>query len=238
MTRLWVGKGLMRIAAALVFSQTLGLCGCGGIKDLDPLGVALGGATDTARYNFESGVQGWGCSSTQGSQTYGGSCVEVAQDQGQSFAGKSSLLVDMNLAIIGALATGITSTSAAVSVVFSAPTTQDLAGKTVSAWIYAPTSIAPGTSDPSYAQIYMVDGSSDYANGSGVNLVGGTWSHLTFAPVTNNTGQVVSGTAQPYYAAGFNVQQIHELGIKVALSGQAPPGFSYSGPVLVDSVHW
>jgi hypothetical protein len=221
--RLVKAGAVAAVGLSLVLGLGLVLGGCGGIQNLDPLGSSLGGATDNAIFNFENGIQGWACQSSIAT-----GCVTVSQDVGQSFAGKASLQV---LISIG----GANATTAAVGYAYAA-NGPNLTGLTVSAWVYAPASINYSTSDPSYTQIYMKDSNGNYANGAGVNMNGGNWVHVTFAPVASPSGSATG--ASEYYAAGFNPLSVAQIGLKFGSSGSAPSTFSYYGNVLIDSVNW
>ena len=209
------------------------LAGCGGFKNTDPLS-GLAGATDTALYNFESSAQGWACSASQN-----GSCNSVSQAQGLNFAGQGSLQVLLNALsnheTNSACPGGITYGRA--SIVLGSPI--DLTGRTLHAWVYIPQEASAGKDTPTQATIFLKESSGPYGNGVGMNLVAGTWTEVTFSPISNPNGGVVYAPLGGIYLDGsFSPSDILEIGVKISPSGTAPCSFSYTGYVLIDSVSY
>lgn len=212
---------MMRRAMPLVI---LGLLAgaCGPVRMNDPLG-GLGGPADTARFSFESGADGWA------KPADASSTISVFQTQGRSLYGTASLAV----AVQGMGATN--GSAARASVLMGSPA--DMAGKTVQAWLYAPSAAQESGSVPSYAQIYLKDGANHYSNSVGANINADNWVLIQFSPVANPSGVSVT-TGGAYYDAGFDPTNIKELGIKVQASGSASPSFTFDGVLLIDSVTW
>jgi len=224
------GTVLARAASGAALILALALSGCGQVQNLNPLG-GIGGTADTARYNFESGAQGWNFSVSQATPT--NSCVGASWAQGISFAGTGSLRMtvnSMNNSVSDTAAVSVTSGS-------NPPLSQsDLAGRTITGWVYAPNSIAPSTSAPSYVDIFVVDSSGNYANGPSVNMVQSNWVQVSFSPVASANGYNISGVG--YAQAGFNPASVQEVGFKMGASGAAAATFQFTGFVYIDSVNW
>ncbi len=219
-------KRLLPLLAALT------ALGCTPVKNLDPLG-GLGGS-DSARYGFEGGVQGWGPASD------GGSCTQAFVAAGRSLFGADSLAV-----VLDQMGNKYPSSSscpgsdnagrAAIDLSGSPP---DLTGKTLSAWVYLPVDGQASNEAPTQAQLYLVDATGDsYGNGAGVNLVPEQWTRVSFSP-TAWPGPGNYDANGIYLAAGFDPASVKRVGIKLAASGAAPCSFAFRGVVLVDSVHW
>jgi hypothetical protein len=221
----------MRALALLL--AVLGLAACGPIQGLDPLG-GLGGPTDSARYSFEGGIQGWG----KAPPSDGGSCIAVLHAPGRSLYGQASLA--MQLRGMGNHYPGNCSgvDNAGRAVIDLSATPPDLTGKTVSAWVYLPSNGQASTDTPTQGQLYLVDASGDsYGNGAGVNLQPDLWTRITFKPVAW-AGPGNYEQEGLYLAAGFDPAAIVRLGVKVSAAGTAPCDFRFDGIVLVDSVDW
>lgn len=218
----------MRLLALLFAS--LGLTACGPIQGLDPLG-GLGGATDSARYSFEDGVQGW----DKAPAGDGGSCIAVLHAPGRSLYGQGSLA--MQLLGMGnhypGNCSGVDNAGRAVIDLSAAP--PDLTGKTVSAWVYLPAAAQAASDKPTQAQIYLITAGGFYGNGRGEDLLPDQWKRVTFSPFATAVPYVQDGV---HLQANFDPAAVLRLGVKVSASGTAPCDFRFDGIVLVDSVDW
>jgi hypothetical protein len=218
---------MMRRLLLLALLPLLGACG--GVKNLDPLG-GLGGTADNARYGFESGAQGWTHSLDVGT------CIGVQHVTGQSLYGQSSLAMRvLNMGNhYGSSPTCPGSDDAArVSVDFTG-NTPTMTGKELSAWVYAPAGISYSDSAPTGAQLFAIDTAGVYG-GASANLLPGQWVRVSFKPVATST---LINSGGVYINHGYDPGSIQRIGIKLSPAGTAPCDFTFTGIVLIDSVHW
>lgn len=198
------------------------LAACGKVKNLDPLN-GLAGPEDNTRYGFESSAMGWAPSAY-----LGGTCQSVFQNPGQSFWGQGSLA----LRTLNTDNTNNGANSAAASIIFGSP--QNLTGKTIRLWLYAPLDIAPSDDKPSYVSIFTK--SNTYANGMASNIARGNWTEVVFAPQANSTAVTVTAGGA-FIPPTYDPSSVTELGVKVGIAGTAS-GFSFTGTILLDGVDW
>jgi hypothetical protein len=171
-----------------------------------------------SEFNFESDVIGWMA------QTYPGSeaCIAVSTSQEHARTGTQSLKLDLDLIADDQHK----SNGEAFATLASA---SDFAGRTVTAWVYAPKGSRGSDSHPNGFQLFVKDKQWHSEYGTLKDIPEDQWVELS----------LVVGTAKPengWVDADFNPQQAQAVGIKIV----APAGSqnSYKGPVYLDDVSW
>lgn len=217
----------MRKLSLLLLACAL-LAGCTQYKHPDPLGSPGGGTDDPVNgFGFESSAQDWFANNT----------MDLSAANGLGWTNKASYKG------IGCLALTVKDMSKAlcaeVQVDFpnsSYASMPNMAGHTISAWVFVPPAALANSSAPDFMQVYVHDGNGVYANSSSVNAVNGNWTQITFSPVANPETYTVStaGTVN----AGFSPSSIKFMGIKVGVASAAPDSFKYTGNILFDTITW
>lgn len=174
---------------------------------------------DSSRYGFESGKMGWKRQTYHDSQAV----TTVAQTTERADRGSGALKLTMDL-------TGDhPNNSKGEALIELRPPVDDLQGKTITAWIYAPTGSAGDFNRPNGVQVFVKDKNSRSLYGTWINMIEENWFKVS---LTVNTTQPFEG----YIDDGFDPQSIAIVGIKVAI-GKGSSN-TYAGPIYVDAVNW
>jgi hypothetical protein len=175
-----------------------------------------------AKYDFEQGAQGW---------NLGGACLEATPSNDQAKQGKRALKLTMALS---ASHPRRQAGEAFVEVhkhpppgVPAAPV--NLAGRSLTAWVYAPNNAAGDRRKPNGSQLLAKDASWRTAYGPWQNVAPRGWLRLRL-----EFGASHAGTG--FVAPGFDPTQIIAVGVKFSLGGDA--NATYEGPVYVDAIDW
>lgn len=172
-------------------------------------------------FGFEDGDMGWMPQTYPGSQA----CSEVSSSDEQAKEGQRSLKLSLHL--VG----GDASYSCGEAFVLLGPGdgTQDLKGRTLTAWVYAPEGAKGDADKPNGWQLFVKDGQWHNEYGTWSNLVEGQWIQLS---LKIGSDKPVNGWIDP----GFNPDQIICVGVRIV----APAGSTakYDGPIYLDAVNW
>jgi hypothetical protein len=185
--------------------------------------LSRGGAEPApAKYDFEQGGQDW--------QVYG-ACLQATPSNDQAKQGKSALKLSMSLSPThprrkaGEAFVQIRQSSAAGAL----PATVNLAGRGLSAWVYAPDEAAGERRKPNGFQLLVKDAAWRTAYGPWQNVTPNRWLRLELEFKGSD-----AGTA--FVAAGFDPSQVLAVGVKFSLGDDANAG--YEGPVYLDAIDW
>lgn len=186
-------------------------------------------APANAKYSFEEELNGWVCQTFTNAMA----CIQVSQSSEKIKDGQFSLKLDMDL--IGS-DEHKSQGEAWVDMRNFAPlnealpfTSIDLANRTITMWVYAPTGAIGDNSKPNGFQIFVKDINWKSSYGSWINVVENQWIQLSF-PVTASVAE--SGYVDP----GFDPSQIIAVGIKIGAGGGSK--VTYQGPIYIDAVNW
>ncbi len=176
--------------------------------------------SDTAKYSFETGVQGWVIQTYTDSQAI----TNVVQDTTKAKYGSASLKCTVNL--IG----GHANYSKGETYI-DMQTATNMSNVTVSVWVWVPQEAVGDPTAPNGIQIFFKDSSwkskysSWYSIGGGV-VVPGQWSHITVNTATEQWG----------WDDGCNMSQVRLVGVKIGTGTGSTATFS--GYIWIDSVNW
>jgi len=172
-------------------------------------------------YGFEDGDMGWVPQIYPGSQA----CGQVSSSTEQAKEGQRSL--KMSLHLIGSDASF--SCGETFAMLGPGDGTQDLKGRTLTAWVYAPAGAGGDADKPNGWQLFVKDGQWHNEYGSWSNIVEGRWVQLS---LKIGPDKPENGWIDP----GFNPDQIICVGVRV-VAGTGSTG-KYDGPVYLDDVNW
>lgn len=172
---------------------------------------------DSSRYGFESGKMGWR------GQTYFDSqaVTQIAQTTERSYRGSGSLKLTVNLQ------GGHKNTSKGEAFVVRPP--ENLQGKKMTAFLYAPAGSAGDFNRPNGVQVFVKDRNFRSLYGTWLKLLEDDWFEVS---LTVSTTEPIDG----YIDEGFDPQSIAIVGIKVAI-GEGSSN-TYAGPIYIDAVNW
>ncbi|MEO0224883.1 MAG: hypothetical protein ABIL76_07335, partial [candidate division WOR-3 bacterium] len=176
--------------------------------------------SDTARYSFETGVQGWVIQTYQDSQAI----TAVAQDTTKARYGTASLRCTVNL--IG----GHANYSKGETYV-DMQTATNLSNATVSVWVWVPSQAVGDQSAPNGIQIFFKDSAWKSKYSSWYSIGGGTVVPEQWCQITVNTA-----TEQWGWDDGCNLSQVRLVGVKIGTGTGSTATFS--GYIWIDSVNW
>jgi len=173
--------------------------------------------SDTARYSFETGVQGWVAQTYVDSQAI----TTVAQDTTKAKYGSASLRCTVNLQ------GGHPNYSKGETYV-DLQTPQNLSNKTVTLWIWIPSQAV--ANPPNGIQVFFKD--------SNWNSKYSSWKNIGYDIPTEEWVQITVNTAteQWGYDGGANLSQVRLVGVKIGTGNQS--NATFSGYIWIDSVNW
>jgi uncharacterized repeat protein (TIGR02543 family) len=173
--------------------------------------------SDTARYSFETGVQGWVAQTYVDSQAI----TTVAQDTTKAKYGSASLRCTVNLQ-------GGHANYSKGETYVDLQTAQNLSNATVTLWVWIPSQAV--ASPPNGIQVFFKD--------SNWNSKYSSWKNIGYDIPTDEWVQITINTAteQWGYDGGANLSQIRLVGVKIGTGDQSTATFS--GYIWIDSVNW
>jgi uncharacterized repeat protein (TIGR02543 family) len=173
--------------------------------------------SDTARYSFETGVQGWVAQTYVDSQAI----TNVARDTTRAKYGSASLRCTVDLR-------GGHANYSKGETYVELQTAQNLSNATVTLWVWIPSEAV--AVPPNGIQVFFKDSSwsSKYSS----------WKNIGNEIITNEWVQITVNTAteQWGYDEGANLSQVKSVGVKIGTGGQSTATFS--GYIWIDSVNW
>jgi uncharacterized repeat protein (TIGR02543 family) len=189
-----------------------------------------GSGTDSAKYNFETTVQGWRAQTWEDSQAI----TRVERDTSKAKNGSASLKCTVNLQ--GGHANN-SKGEAWVDMQNNRPTgvttvPVDLSNKTVSVWVWLPENAAGDPSRPNGIQIFFKDAEwknrySSWQNIGPDGLETDTWVQITVNTATETWA---------YDEAGFDMTKVRGVGVKIGTGGGSTATFN--GFIWIDSFDW
>ena len=193
------------------------------LRRADPFARAL---RTVPKFGFEDGPMEWIVQKYKDSRA----CVRVAHSQEQARSGKGSLEVVVDLvggdAIKGKGEVWINLKESAPKGV---KTPVNLAGRTLSAWVFAPYGARGDLDRPNGFQLFVKDAAWKSYYGSWKNVIEGQWVRLAIAP----------GRTAPeggYADRGFDPARINAIGVKMG-SGDGSRA-KFEGSIYIDHVDW
>ena len=173
--------------------------------------------SDTARYSFETGVQGWVAQTYVDSQAI----TTVAQDTTKAKYGSASLRCTVNLQ-------GGHANYSKGETYVDLQTAQNLSNKTVTLWVWIPSEAV--AVPPNGIQVFFKDSNwrSKYSS----------WKNIGNEIITEEWVQITINTATEQWGwdEGANLNQVRIVGVKIGAGGQSTATFS--GYIWIDSVNW
>ncbi len=176
--------------------------------------------SDTARYSFETGVQGWVIQTYTDSQAI----TQVAQDTTKARYGSASLRCTVNL--IG----GHANYSKGETFI-DMQTATNMSNVTVSVWVWVPSQAVGDPNAPNGIQIFFKDSAWKSKYSSWHSIGGGVVVPEQWCRITVNTA-----TEQWGWDDGCNLSQVRLIGVKIGTGGGSTATFS--GYIWIDSVNW
>jgi len=184
-------------------------------------------STDTSRYGFEDGAQGWVAQTYVDSQ----GCTRAAQSDKHAKRGRSSLEMQMDLAGGDARRSkGEAWVNWKNTPPASAKVPADLTDHVVTAWVYAPQDSKGDPDKPNGFQLFLKDDQ--------WRSLYGRWQDITIVDAWAEISMTVSldESACEHMDPGFDPSRIMAIGVKMgAGEGSRAP---FKGSVFVDAVDW
>ena len=193
-----------------------------------------GGGVDTAKYNFETTVQGWQAQTWIDSQAI----TAVARDTSKAKFGSASLRCTVNLQ--GGDETQLPNTKgeAWVDMQNNPPAgvtvPVDLSNKTISVWVWLPAEAAGDPNRPNGIQIFFKDANWNNRYSSWHNIGNPPYGLPTdtWVEITVNTATESWAYDQP----GFDMTRVRAVGVKIGAGGGSTATFN--GYIWIDSFDW
>jgi len=175
---------------------------------------------DTARYNFETSVQGWVAQTYVDSQAI----TAVARDTSKARYGSASLMCTVDLREYNH------PNKAKGETYVDLQTGQDMSNVTVTLWVWIPSQAVGDPSQPNGIQVFFKD--------TNWNSKYSRWRNIGTDILTNEWVQITINTAteQWGYDDGANLSQTRLIGVKIGTGGTSTATFS--GYIWIDSVNW
>ena len=173
--------------------------------------------SDTARYSFETGVQGWVAQTYVDSQAI----TNVARDTTRAKYGSASLRCTVDLR-------GGHANYSKGETYVDLQTAQNLSNATVTLWVWIPSQAE--AVPPNGIQVFFKDSNwrSKYSSWKNIgnDIPTNEWVQITINLATEQWG----------YDENANLNQVRIVGVKIGAGGQSTATFS--GYIWIDSVNW